>query len=160
MKRTRERARFSAAAYADRRGVLPNTFPRIIGANAMKYLQEVVDSGLTVDMTGRFEKAFADAIGVKHCIASPGCTPALHMLAAAFEFGTLGTSLLATLRSLRAEILENQLHWYGAGSREVRDRVLREYAALNAPCEERWRLTLVGRPASGCSSSPEFSATA
>lgn len=76
-------ARFGAAAYRDLKGKLPQPFPRPIGANALKYLQEVVDSGLTVDMTGRFELAFAKAMGVRHCIAAPGCTPALQVLAAA-----------------------------------------------------------------------------
>jgi dTDP-4-amino-4,6-dideoxygalactose transaminase len=37
-------------------------------------------------MVGRFEHAFAEAHGVKHCIATPGCTPALTVLAAAFGF--------------------------------------------------------------------------
>ena len=83
---TRIRARYGAAAHARERGKLPNPYPRTIGPNAMKYLQEVVDSGLTVDMTGRFEKAFAEKLGVKHCIATPGCTPALAALAAAFDF--------------------------------------------------------------------------
>jgi len=57
-----------------------------MGPNAMKYLREVVDSGLTCDMLGRFEAAFAEAYGVKHCVATPGCTPALAALAAAFPF--------------------------------------------------------------------------
>ncbi|MGD9494894.1 MAG: DegT/DnrJ/EryC1/StrS family aminotransferase [Armatimonadota bacterium] len=52
----------------------------------MKYLQEVVDSGLTANITARLERAFAEAYGVKHCIATPGCTPALAVLAAAFGF--------------------------------------------------------------------------
>jgi dTDP-4-amino-4,6-dideoxygalactose transaminase len=37
-------------------------------------------------MTGRFEKAFAETLGVRHCIAAPGCTPSLAMLAAALPF--------------------------------------------------------------------------
>lgn len=57
-----------------------------MGPNASRYLQEVVDSGLTIDMTGRFEKKFAEMLGVKHCIAAPGCTPSLAMLAAALPF--------------------------------------------------------------------------
>lgn len=65
---------------------LPQPFPRSLGPNAMRYLQEVVDSGLTCDMVGRFERAFAREYGVKHCIATPGCTPALAILAAAFGF--------------------------------------------------------------------------
>ena len=52
----------------------------------MQYVREVVESGLTVDMVGRFESAFAKAMGVKHCIGTPGCTPALATLAAAFDF--------------------------------------------------------------------------
>jgi len=81
-----ERAKFGAAAYRDMTGSLPNPFPREMGPNCMKYLREVVDSGLTIDMMGRFETAFAKELGVKHCIATPGCTPALASLAAAFGF--------------------------------------------------------------------------
>jgi dTDP-4-amino-4,6-dideoxygalactose transaminase len=83
---TLERARYGATAHAGLKGKLPNAFPRQMGPNAMKYLQEVVDSGLTVDMIGRFEKAFARTLDVKHCIAAPGCTPSLAMLASALPF--------------------------------------------------------------------------
>ncbi len=83
---TMQRARYGAAAVAGERGKLPNPFPRDMGPNCGKYVQEVIDSGLTVDMMGRFEKAFAEKLGVKHCIATPGCTPALAILAAAFDF--------------------------------------------------------------------------
>lgn len=86
MDRPGERARYGAAAHLHETGKLPTPFPRTIGPNAMTYLQEVVDSGLTVDMVGRFEAAFARAYGVRHCIATPGCTPALACLAAAFDF--------------------------------------------------------------------------
>lgn len=81
-----QRAKFGAAAFADLKGKLPNPFPRIMGPNAARYLQEVVDSGLTSGMVERFETAFAGALGVKHCVATPGCTPALAILAAAFPF--------------------------------------------------------------------------
>jgi perosamine synthetase len=68
-------------------GVLPTQYPRTIGPNAMKYLQEVVDSGLgSSAMLERFERAFAKEYGVRHFIATPGCTPALAVLAAAFGF--------------------------------------------------------------------------
>jgi dTDP-4-amino-4,6-dideoxygalactose transaminase len=83
---TLERARYGAAAHAGQKGKLPNAFPRLMGPNAMKYLQEVVESGLTVDMVGRFEKAFARTLDVKHCLAAPGCTPSLAMLASALPF--------------------------------------------------------------------------
>lgn len=80
------RAAWGYQAHKDEAGKLPTPFPRTIGPNAMKYLQEVVDAGLACDMVGRFERAFAEAYGVKHCIATPGCTPALAALAAAFDF--------------------------------------------------------------------------
>ncbi len=86
MSQQAERAKYGAAAVADLTGKLPNPFPRTMGPNAARYLQEVVDSGLTVDMIGRFERAFASELGVGHCIATPGCTPALAILAAAFDF--------------------------------------------------------------------------
>ena len=82
-----ERAKYGAAAWAHVTGELPNPFPRIVGPNAMKYLQEYIDSGLSIDLMGRFERALADKLGVRHVIATPGCTPALAVLAAAFDFG-------------------------------------------------------------------------
>lgn len=79
-----ERAKYGAAAYEGMAGSLPSPFPRTIGPNAGRYVQEVIESGLTCDMIGRFERAFAQAMGVRHCVATPGCTPALAALAAAF----------------------------------------------------------------------------
>ncbi|MFH1919356.1 MAG: DegT/DnrJ/EryC1/StrS family aminotransferase [Planctomycetota bacterium] len=69
-------------------GPLPSPFPRTIGPNAAKYVQEVIETGLTGAgrMIARFEQAFARELGVKHCMATPGCTPALAALAAAFRF--------------------------------------------------------------------------
>jgi dTDP-4-amino-4,6-dideoxygalactose transaminase len=82
----KERAKYGAAAFEGLKGTLPNPFPRTLGPNCLKYLGEVVESGLTSDMVTRFERAFAEQIGMKHCIATPGCTPALAALAAAFDF--------------------------------------------------------------------------
>ncbi len=65
---------------------LPTMFPRIIGPNCLKYVQEVISGGLKVNMTERFEKAFAEALGVRQCISTPGCTSALATLAAALPF--------------------------------------------------------------------------
>lgn len=86
MKNTIQRAKYGAEAFKGMQGKLPQPFPRTIGPNALKYLQEVVESGLTSNMVDRFEKAFAKEMGMKHCIATPGCTPALAGLAAAFGF--------------------------------------------------------------------------
>jgi dTDP-4-amino-4,6-dideoxygalactose transaminase len=83
---TQQRAQYGATAIAHLNGQLPNPFPRLMGPKAMQYLQEVVDSGLASGMVERFERAFAELLGVKHCVATPGCTPALAILAAAFPF--------------------------------------------------------------------------
>ena len=80
-----ERAKYGADALREAVGELPNPFPRTIGPNAARYLQEVVDGGLSCDIVTRFETAFAAAHGVRHCIATPGCTPALAVLAAALD---------------------------------------------------------------------------
>lgn len=81
-----ERATYGAQAFEGMTGSLPTPFPRTMGPNCMKYLQEVVDSGLTSNMVSRFETAFAQELGVKHCIATPGCTPALAVIAEALDF--------------------------------------------------------------------------
>ncbi|MDA0745583.1 MAG: DegT/DnrJ/EryC1/StrS family aminotransferase [bacterium] len=108
----RERAKYGAEAAAELKGTLPTPFPRTMGPNAMKYLQEVVDSGLTSDMIGRFEKTFAKEMGVKHCIATPGCTPALAVLAAAFAFDPgdeIIVSPITDYGSLQGLIKENYI---------------------------------------------------
>ena len=86
MSQKQDRASYGAAAQASFRGKLPTPYPRIMGPNCSAYVEEVVSSGLTVDMTGRFEKAFAAEMGVAHCVATPGCTPALAIMAAALSF--------------------------------------------------------------------------
>jgi dTDP-4-amino-4,6-dideoxygalactose transaminase len=84
---SRQAATFGAKAFAGLAGKLPTPFPRIMGPNAGAYVQEVVDGGLAgPNMTDRFEAAFAAGLGVRHCIGTPGCTPALQALAAAFPF--------------------------------------------------------------------------
>lgn len=85
MASTAEKAPFGAAAQRGLVGKLPTPFPRTLGPNALAHLQEVVESGLRVDMTTRFEQRFAAELGVKHCIATPGCTPALHALTMALD---------------------------------------------------------------------------
>ena len=85
---TQQRATYGPTSYESIEGGLPGQYPRTMGPNAMRYLQEVVGSGLSrsCDMVGRFERAFARELGVKHCIGTPGCTPALACLAVAFDF--------------------------------------------------------------------------
>ena len=67
-------------------GGLPTMFPRIVGPNCLKYVEEVISGGLKVNMAERFEKAFAERLGVKHCVTTPGCTSALAALASALRF--------------------------------------------------------------------------
>src|SRR5687768_6405477 len=80
------RVKFGSEAQKEFRGKLPLPFPRTMGPNALRYLEEVVESGLTTDMVSRFEQTFARRMGVKHCIGTPGCTAALSVLAAALQF--------------------------------------------------------------------------
>lgn len=64
--------------------------------------------------------------------------PQRRLYTTALEFGTLGDSLAAGLRSLRALVLENQAHWHGATPR-VRAWVAQEFAELFAPAAPDWR---------------------
>ncbi|MCY4082672.1 MAG: hypothetical protein OXF54_20695, partial [Caldilineaceae bacterium] len=64
---SRVRATYGAASLNGEEAALPSPFPRTMGPNCTGYLQEVVDSGLTVDMIGRFEKNFAAELCVRHC---------------------------------------------------------------------------------------------
>jgi predicted deacylase len=65
--------------------------------------------------------------------------PALKLYATTLEFGTFGTSLSAGLRSMRALVLENQLHHYGAANDDVRAQVQREFAEMFMPSEAAWQ---------------------
>lgn len=86
---TRQDAKFGAPAFEGGGGALPGVFPREMGPNAMRYLQEVVDSGLGSDLVARMERAIADAHGVRFCVGAPGCSQALFtgMMAMDFEPG-------------------------------------------------------------------------
>ena len=65
--------------------------------------------------------------------------PAKKLYSTAFEFGTLGDSLLGSLRSMRAMVFENQAHWYGVWRPHVERRVQNEFAALFSTHERDWR---------------------
>jgi hypothetical protein len=65
--------------------------------------------------------------------------PDKRLYSTSFEFGTFGDSTLAQLRSMRATILENQLHWNGARRGSDRAAVLEEFQELFAPSESRWK---------------------
>jgi len=65
--------------------------------------------------------------------------PTKRLYATAFEFGTLGDSLLASIRSMRAMVFENQSHWFGVSRPHVQQRVQDEFKALFSPQERDWR---------------------
>ena len=65
--------------------------------------------------------------------------PDRRLYAASFEFGALGDSPAAALRSLRAMALENRMYWFGVKNQAVRERIERDFQELYAPQEERWR---------------------
>lgn len=58
---------------------------------------------------------------------------------AAFEFGTLGESISASLRSLQAVIMENRLYHFGAVNSAARRQVEARFEALFNPHEKTWR---------------------
>jgi hypothetical protein len=57
----------------------------------------------------------------------------------AFEFGTYGDSLLKRIRSLRAMVLENQLHWNNSTRESTAAAIRREFVELYFPSEPSWR---------------------
>jgi len=69
--------------------------------------------------------------------------PNKRLYATSLEFGTYGDTFLASLRSLRTLILENQIHWFGVGSERVQERVARAFEELFCPNEETWRAKAV-----------------
>jgi len=65
--------------------------------------------------------------------------PFKKLFACGFEFGTFGDSLLARIRSLRAMVFENQLHWHGAVDESAAQAVREEFRELYFPADEQWR---------------------
>jgi len=111
-KPSKANAKFGAAAFADVAEKFPGVFPREMGPNAKRYLDEVVDSGLQSDMVDRMEKVLAEAHGVKHCVGAPGCTQALltAMLAMDFDPGDeIIVSPIADYGTLAGALFENYI---------------------------------------------------
>lgn len=61
-------ARYGSQAQLYKQASLPMPFLRALGPNCMKYLREVMESGLTSDMVQRFEHAFAAELGIAHLL--------------------------------------------------------------------------------------------
>jgi predicted deacylase len=65
--------------------------------------------------------------------------PDKKLFATSFEFGTLGDSLPATIRSLQAMIFENRLFWHGAETESARESIHGEFEALFFPSDPAWQ---------------------
>jgi predicted deacylase len=65
--------------------------------------------------------------------------PEKTVLATCFEFGTFGESLLAGIRSLRAEIMHKQLLNHDAKNEKIARTIRKEFEQLFFPAEVRWR---------------------
>lgn len=65
--------------------------------------------------------------------------PDKKLFACGFEFGTFGSSLPARIRSLRAMVFENQLHWHGAKNERIAHQVRKEFDEFYFPSETKWR---------------------
>ncbi len=65
--------------------------------------------------------------------------PKTQLFAASFEFGTYGDSLLATIRSLKTSVEENQLAHHGARSEAARRKIARAFVELFNPGDPAWR---------------------
>ena len=57
---------------------LPQLFPRDIHPDAAGLVKEVLDSGFTANMLGRYEAAFAEFCGARFAVGSTNCTAACH----------------------------------------------------------------------------------
>lgn len=72
-------------------------------------------------------------------LPTSGLAAPQRLFAASFEFGTFGSSLLATIRSLRALLLENQAYWCGARDPATLERIRAEFDDLFSPSGAAWR---------------------
>lgn len=62
---------------------LPQLFPRDIHPDAPALVKEVLGSGFTSGMLGRYEAAFAEFCGAKYGVGTTNCTAAVHAAIAA-----------------------------------------------------------------------------
>jgi len=69
--------------------------------------------------------------------------PTKHLYATSFEFGTLGLSLSASVKSLRTMIWENQIYWHGAKAPSDREQALSDFQEVFSPTEDQWRAEAV-----------------
>ena len=69
--------------------------------------------------------------------------PSKYLYATSLEFGTIGLSLSASVRSLRTAVWENQVYWNGAKNPSDRTQALKDYQEMFFPSEDQWRAEAV-----------------
>ena len=87
---------------------------------------------------GEFYAMFGDITAYYYEIRNKEFTDRTFF-ACAFEFGSFGDSLLQRIRSLRAMVFENQLHWHGAVNEAAAAAIRHEFRELYFPSETGWR---------------------
>lgn len=86
---------------------------------------------------GTFYAIHGDMIDWVYRVAAEEA-PTTQVYATTFEFGTLGESIPALIRSLRALVFENRAFWYGA-SEAARRQIAAEFTELFYPQETQWQ---------------------
>jgi hypothetical protein len=108
-------------------------------SRAGRALQELFGYPLVVAATpDEFYSIHGDMVDWFYTLAEKEF-PDKHLYSTAFEFGTYGDSLNASIRSMRTMINENRLHWHGAASKSIQQQVKRDFGALFSPHEDAWR---------------------
>jgi len=69
--------------------------------------------------------------------------PKKHLYATSFEFGTIGLSLAASVKSLRTMVWENQIYWNGAKNSSDKTQASRDFQEMFFPSEDQWRAEAV-----------------
>lgn len=65
--------------------------------------------------------------------------PEVELYSTTFEFGTLGTDTIGSVKSLRNTIDENRLYWHGTDSRWTEEKIKNRYLEMFYPSEQKWR---------------------
>ncbi len=63
----------------------------------------------------------------------------VNLYSTTFEFGTLGTNMVGSIKSLRNTIDENRLYSYGTDSKWTEEKIKNRYLEMFYPSEQKWR---------------------
>ena len=65
--------------------------------------------------------------------------PEVALYATSFEFGTFGLFHWERFRSMKAMVQENQVYWYGARTKGIKNKVRKEFLESFSPSSEKWK---------------------